>query len=107
MASSAGRRSRVTRSVRMLACLALALGVCTACVTPSLSDQVAYGRLVSDGVVREPIPHKSKGIAMALNFLVPGFGHFYLEEFSAGGGIFLCNVVWPLSVVLGIQAAQE
>jgi hypothetical protein len=98
---------RVTRAGLRLAHLVLVLAGTTACLTPSLSDQVAYGKLVSDGVVTTPIPHKSKGLAMTLNFVVPGTGHVYLEEFSAALGIFVCNVGWPLSIALGVQAARE
>ena len=101
------RASRLCRISLALLCLLNTTG----CIT-SLShiEEREWGRLLDRGIVREPLPFKSKGVAGFWSFAVPGVGHFYVGEAGYGVAYFLGNLLWPLNpfwtLPAGLQACE-
>jgi hypothetical protein len=83
----------------------LAVFLSGACAPLSMNEQAQYAELLKESVVSEPIDHKNVWAAGILDFLIPGFGHFYLGEWGSGGGLFLSNIFWPLSPFWATPAA--
>lgn len=77
--------------------LVICLWFCSGCVSLSMTEEAEWGRLLTDDIVDEPIKHKNVWAAGILSFVIPGTGHFYLGEWGSGGGLFLSNLLWPLS----------
>lgn len=86
-------------------CLVGGLFLQSACAPLSMTEQAKYSELQKEGAVTEPIQHKNVWAAGILDFLVPGFGHFYLGQWGSGGGLFLSNILWPLSPFWATPAA--
>ena len=80
----------------------------TGCVTSlSMSEEMTWGKLLNDGVVREPIPFKSKTTAGVSSFIVPGAGHFYTGESGLGVAYFLGNILWPINILWTVPAGMQ
>ncbi len=67
------------------------------CAKLTRNEESQYAALLNDGVISEPIAKKSTLAAGTLDFIIPGVGHFYLGEWGTGTGLFLSNILWPLS----------
>lgn len=93
--------------VRAGHCLALvaSLSLLFGCVSLSMSEEAQWGELLNEDIVDEPIGKKNVWAAGILDFLIPGFGHFYLGEWGSGSGLFISNVFWPLSPFWATPAA--
>ncbi len=89
----------------LAAVLAMCLGVVPGCTSLTMTEQAEWGHLLQEDVVDEPIKHKNVWAAGILDFLIPGVGHFYLGEMGSGGGLFLSNILWPLSPFWAVPAA--
>ena len=88
----------------LLATLLTCLVVQSGCVSLSMTEEAEWGKLLNEDIVDEPMSHKSPWLAGILSFIIPGVGHFYLGEWGVGGGLFLSNILWPLSVIWGTPA---
>ena len=100
------RRRRIGSTVVAILCLINTTGCITAL---SLSEERDWGRLLDRGIVHEPIPFKSRGVAGFWSFVIPGVGHFYVGEPGLGVAYFLGNLLWPLNpfwtLPAGLQAS--
>lgn len=86
--------------------LLIAIVMLTGCSSLKPIESRHYYELVDDGVITKPIEHKNIWAASILNFLIPGVGHYYLEEWGAGTGLLVSNIFWPLSPIWATPAAM-
>jgi hypothetical protein len=75
------------------------------CAPLTRNEEAQYAEILHDGIIAEPVQKKKTWAAGTLNFLVPGVGHFYLGEWGSGTGLFLSNLLWPLSPFWAAPAA--
>lgn len=75
------------------------------CIHLSRTEERDWGVLLDRGKLENPIKYKKAWIAGTLDFLIPGTGHLYLNEWTASGVLFLSNIFWPLSAGWGLYAA--
>lgn len=99
------------RGVRLVALALVCALSSTGCLAHlAMSEERDWGRLLDRGIVQEPIPFKSQGVAGFWSFVIPGVGHFYAGEAGLGVAYFLGNILWPFNpfwtLPAGLQAAE-